>query len=109
MPDKLTVSDARKALRTRKELVDSGGAPDLFTKASVPATNAEHQGISLLETTPSPLPLDAYLACALTGLSTSERDVIFGISDLVSQICNEHNITLYEPRKRTDPVLHTNV
>jgi len=62
-----------------------------------------------LESTPAPLPLGAYLTCALTGLSENERKVIFGISDLVAEVCKENNIELYEPRKRIDPVLHMDV
>jgi len=49
------------------------------------------------------------LACALTGLSENERKVIFGISDLVSEVCKENDISLYEPRKRTDPVQHADI
>ena len=114
MPKNLNIVDARKALQKRKEqsgsraLESSGG--DLFsagTREVVPT--AEHKPLGLLETTPAPLPLNAYLACALTGLNESERNVIFGISDLVSQVCKEHGIDLYEPRKRTDPLLHADV
>jgi transcriptional regulator with XRE-family HTH domain len=114
MPENLNIVDARKALQRRKE--QSGPRlpvprdRDLFSSATqeiVPA--AEHRPVSLLETTPAPLPLNAYLASALTGLNDSERNLIFGISDLVSQVCEEHGIGLYEPRKRTDPVLHADV
>jgi transcriptional regulator with XRE-family HTH domain len=50
------------------------------------------------------VPLRAYLASALTGLSEEKRNTIFAISDRVNQICLETDIELYEPRKKTDPV-----
>jgi transcriptional regulator with XRE-family HTH domain len=114
MSDKLSIVDARKALRQRKEATNSAtqptNAPDLFEfggRSLTPST--DHRSLALLETTPAPLPLNAYLASALTGLSESEREVIFGISDLVSKVCKENRIDLYEPRKRTDPLQHANV
>ena len=58
---------------------------------------------------PHKLPLNAYLACALTGLNTSDRDYIFHLSDTVSYICSEFDIDVYEPRKKTDPVHHPEV
>lgn len=61
-------------------------------------------GPALLHPTVRRLPLTAYLACALTGLSDEQRTTIFDISDRVNQICLETDIELYEPRKRTDPV-----
>jgi transcriptional regulator with XRE-family HTH domain len=111
MSDELNIVDARKALQRRREAASGSpvtDAPDLFRgRGLVP--NIDHQALSLLETTPAPLPLNAYLASALTGLSETERQVIFGISDLVSQVCKENGIDLYEPRKRTDPLLHADV
>ena len=56
-----------------------------------------------------PLPLNAYLACALTGLAADQRSLIFQISDAVALICEKHGIDLYEPRKNTDPVHHSKV
>ena len=56
-----------------------------------------------------PLPLNAYLACALTGLDTDQRSLIFQISDSLAIICQKHGIELYEPRKSTDPVHHSEV
>jgi DNA-binding XRE family transcriptional regulator len=55
------------------------------------------------------VPLRAYLASALTGLSEDARKTVFDISDRVSQICLEVNIELYEPRKKTDPVFNPEV
>jgi len=114
MSEKLTVLEARNALRRRKEnanldkkrsiVVDRSNLDNQWL-----ISNADHQSLTLMETSPAPLPLDAYLACALTGLTENQRKVIFGISDLVSQVCAENNIALYEPRKRTDPVQHADV
>ena len=62
------------------------------------------EGPALAHPTVRKLPLTAYLASALTGLSEDQRKIIFDISDRVSQICLEVDIELYEPRKRIDPV-----
>ena len=53
--------------------------------------------------------LKAYLASALTGLSTSDREHIFAVSDVVADVCSQLSIDLYEPRKFTDPVEHIEV
>jgi transcriptional regulator with XRE-family HTH domain len=114
MSEKLTILNARNALQRRKGATNAtiaGGNEEYPSnrggQALVP--HIDHQTLSLLESTPAPLPLDAYLACALTGLTENDRKVIFGISDLVAEVCKENNISLYEPRKRTDPLLHADV
>lgn len=53
--------------------------------------------------------LNAYLACALTGLEKDERYLMFHLSDVVNMVCEKHKIDLYEPRKSTDPVHHKDV
>ena len=58
---------------------------------------------------PCPTQLDAYLACALTGLDHDQRSLVFQLSDTVSQVCAGVGIDLYEPRKNTDPVHHADV
>jgi transcriptional regulator with XRE-family HTH domain len=63
----------------------------------------------LLPTVRRPLRLRAYLACALSGLNETERQLIFTLSDVVSLACVQHDIDLYEPRKMTDPVHHPDV
>jgi transcriptional regulator with XRE-family HTH domain len=112
MSEPLNIAEARKALRARKESATAGAHTnephDLFSVHSL-VPSVDHQALTLLETTPAPLPLQAYLASALTGLSDNERDLIFGISDLISEVCGEKDIELYEPRKRADPVLHADV
>jgi transcriptional regulator with XRE-family HTH domain len=61
------------------------------------------------DTSNESIPLNAYLACALTGLSKEQRQLMFQLSDVVSDICSQYGIALYEPRKKTDPVHHANV
>jgi len=63
----------------------------------------------LFQPQPSPLPLEGYLASALTGLSGEQRMLVFQLSDVIATICAEHGITLYEPRKKTDPVFNAEV
>ena len=62
------------------------------------------EGPALVHPTAQRLPLRAYLASALTGLSEEQRKIVFDISDRINQICLEADIELYEPRKKTDPV-----
>jgi transcriptional regulator with XRE-family HTH domain len=63
----------------------------------------------LLPTVRRRLRLRAYLASALSGLDETERQLIFALSDVVAQVCAQHEIELYEPRKNTDPVHHSDV
>lgn len=65
--------------------------------------------LSLFSASPSPLALNAYLACALTGLTEVQRGTIFEVSDYVSTICSRLDINLYQPRLHTDPVLNSDV
>jgi len=62
------------------------------------------EGPALVHPAARRLPLRAYLASALTGLSDEQRTVVFDISDRINQICLEADIEPYEPRKKTDPV-----
>lgn len=65
--------------------------------------------LMLLQPEPILIPLNAYLACALSGLSSEQRNLMFAVSDAVSVICQQNDIDLYEPRKKTDPVHHSEV
>lgn len=65
--------------------------------------------IVLFRSRPSPLPLKAYLASALTGLDEEERNTVFGLSKVISEVCAFHEIELYEPRTATDPLKHPTV
>lgn len=71
--------------------------------------DASSKQLLLFQPQPVPLPLNAYLACALTGLSPVQREQIVELSDLVDQICRSHEIDLYQPSHHTDPVKHANV
>ncbi|HXB72063.1 MAG TPA: helix-turn-helix domain-containing protein [Candidatus Acidoferrales bacterium] len=62
------------------------------------------EGPALVHPRVKRVPLRAYLASALTGLSDDQRTTIFEISERVNEICLEIDIELYEPRKKTDPV-----
>jgi transcriptional regulator with XRE-family HTH domain len=111
MPEQLNIFDARLALKRRKETENSSSPSGEPTTAALEPLipNADQHLPSLQETTPAPLPLNAYLASALTGLSEDQRRVVFGISDLISDVCEKNGLSLYQPRKKTDPVLHAEV
>lgn len=59
--------------------------------------------------TPAELPLNAYLASALTGLSDEQMGLVERLSDQIDEVCKSLDIELYEPRKHTDPVKHADV
>lgn len=64
------------------------------------------EGPALAHPRSRPIPLNAYLASALTQLSTVDKALIVHLSDIVNLVCRAVAIDLYEPRKRTDPVHH---
>jgi transcriptional regulator with XRE-family HTH domain len=111
MSEQLNIFDARLALKRRKdaENTDRSSSEVITTTRELLIPNTESQVLGLQETTPASLPLDAYLASALTGLSEDQRRVVFGISDLISDVCEQNGISLYQPRKKTDPLLHAAV
>ncbi len=57
----------------------------------------------------APLRLDAYLASALTGLTEEQREHLIEVSEVVSSVCKDLEIDVYEPRKATNPVNHPQV
>jgi len=67
------------------------------------------EGPVLMHSRPRRLPLNAYLASALTGLTPEQRMLVDHLSDLVNLVCRSLDIDLYEPRKKTDPVHHSEV
>jgi transcriptional regulator with XRE-family HTH domain len=111
MSEQLNIFDARLALKRRKDIenTDRSSSEPITTTRELLIPNTESQVLGLQETTPARLPLGAYLASALTGLSDDQRRVVFGISDLISDVCEQNGISLYQPRKKTDPVLHAAV
>jgi transcriptional regulator with XRE-family HTH domain len=67
------------------------------------------QGSVLAHPRPRPVPLNAYLASALTGLEPTQKSLIIHLSDMVNLVCRSVDIDLYEPRKKTDPVHNAQV
>jgi transcriptional regulator with XRE-family HTH domain len=86
--------------------VISEGSPAIpaITPLPPPATQ-----LTLLTPRAAPLPLNGYLACALTGLSGDQRQLVELLSDTVTRICEQHGIDVYQPSKKTDPVHHPHV
>ena len=60
----------------------------------------------LVDDLDGPSLLSAYLACALTGLNETERQLIFQLSHDVSTVSAKHGIEVYEPRNISDPERH---
>jgi transcriptional regulator with XRE-family HTH domain len=84
-------------------------APELVSESELPVTSGaspdrSSSELHLVPTLPAPLSLDAYLACALSNLTEDQRNYMFQLSDVISTICEQYQIRLYEPRKKTDPV-----
>ncbi|MEQ8272386.1 MAG: hypothetical protein RKU31_01905 [Deltaproteobacteria bacterium] len=77
--------------------------------ARTTTTTAENLDLFERPIAPTRIPLTGYLACALSDLGNESRDFLFHLSDIVSVICREHDIDVYEPRKNTDPVHHGDV
>lgn len=75
--------------------------PDL---GEPPAEPTSSRGPILVHPRPQRVPLQAYLASALTGLSREQRLLVEHLSDMIGIICRSVDIELYEPRKKTDPV-----
>lgn len=52
---------------------------------------------------PDRIPLNAYLACALTGLDDTKHELMVWLSNSVRSVCEAEGVDLYEPRNHTDP------
>lgn len=75
-----------------------------------PIAGAEYtEQLTLFQPQPTRIPLKAYLACALTGLSADEKEEIIKVSDEIEKICQQHDIDLYQPRNHTDPESHPEI
>ena len=90
---------------TKEDMEKVVAKSQLSTSNSTDSQDESTQ-LRLFRPSDTPLPLSAYLACALTGVDADQRSLVFQISDSLSQICKKHSIDLYEPRKSTDPVHH---
>jgi transcriptional regulator with XRE-family HTH domain len=62
--------------------------------------------LTLFHPSDTPIDLQAYLACALTGLDRDQRSLVFQLSDVISLVCEKQGISLYEPTQHTDPLNH---
>jgi hypothetical protein len=62
--------------------------------------------LQLFQPQPAPLPLNAYFACALTGLASDQYKQMVELSEIIDEICQTDGIDLYQPRLHTDPVKH---
>lgn len=67
------------------------------------------EGSVLLHPRSRSVPLNAYLASALTGLDPTQKSLVIHLSDMVNLVCRSVDIDLYEPRKKTDPVHNADV
>ena len=56
-----------------------------------------------------PEPINAYIACSLTGLDIDSREAIAFVSHTIAKVCKDFEIYVHEPRKITDPILHADV
>ena len=91
-----------------KNLYDRYSSSDGSSEVPMIHDHSTHDVI-LYQREAAPLRLNAYLASALTGLSEKERERLIAVSDIVSDVCDESNIVVYEPRKSTDPIQHPDV
>ena len=109
--------DPKQATQLVTDRLENATKEDMekvVAKSQLPTSNStdsqdESTQLRLFRPSDTPLPLSAYLACALTGVDADQRSLVFQISDSLSQICKKHGIDLYEPRKSTDPVHHPDV
>jgi len=106
---KLVIDNINKASKEDIEKsIDASSTKDKPCLTGIGGKNNVTQ-LTLFRPSDTPLPLNAYLASALTGLDKDQRSLVFQLSDTISLICEKHGIDLYEPRKKTDPVHHPNV
>ena len=94
--------DPDEVVRRSKQLMLYPDKGEQLDRASV-------EGPVLVHPRPKRVPLNAYLASALTGLSKVEKALTVHLSDIVSIVCRAVEIDLYEPRKKTDPVHNAEV
>lgn len=110
------VEDARKTLAGSDELESDDEFRRRVENDRTTAIELREEDIELedaqlilLPTPRASLPLTAYLASALTGLTDDQRQLIFHLSDAIAEVCRRHGIEVYEPRKATDPVHHSDI
>src|SRR5205085_552771 len=54
-------------------------------------------------------PIHGYIATALTGLDADARDAIMFASSKIADLAKGYRLYVYQPRKATDPLLHSDV
>src|SRR5215472_7474055 len=87
----------------------AGSSAEREPEEALQSRGIEMGNVILFQRQPAPLPLEAYLAYALTNLDEGQRAVMFSIADDVASICANEGINLYDPRKKTDPSHHSHV
>jgi transcriptional regulator with XRE-family HTH domain len=94
--------DPNEVVRRSRQLM-------LYPDLAEPPEKIPPLGPVLVHPSPKRIPLQAYLAAALSNLNDKERLLVFHLSDTIALLCREIDIDLYEPRKKTDPVHHPDV
>ena len=87
----------------------SQGLMSYPTSTEIAVVPTVGSGPVLIHAKPKRVPLNAYLASALTGLDPIQKSLVVHLSDVVNLVCREVDIDLYEPRKKTDPVHNAEV
>lgn len=64
---------------------------------------------ALISAKEDPEPKYAYIATALTGLSDDAREAIMFASGKIAEVAKEYGVYVYQPRKASDPLLHTDI
>ena len=65
---------------------------------------------SIAENVADPIkPLHGYVASALTGLSPDIRENVAFITNAVARACKAFDLYVYQPRKVTDPIVHSDI
>ena len=109
--------DAQKIMATHFKQITLDEFKDLrekyvgeVDKALLPIpANSEDTAMILYQREAAPLRLNAYLASALTSLTSDQLNHLIAVSETVASVCADLEIDLYEPRKVTDPVNHPQV
>jgi transcriptional regulator with XRE-family HTH domain len=65
--------------------------------------------LTLFHPTETTVGLEAFLACALTGLDNDQMSLMRQLSNLITQICAKHSISVHEPSVHTYPPSHPHI
>ena len=110
---------ASEVARRIRDHFDSEGADEVVRRSEQLILSAGHdnsqlgskylEGPILMHPHARHVPLEAYLASALSQLQPVERELVIHLSEIVNLVCRAADIDLYEPRKTTDPVHNADV